>query len=229
MLPLKERLAAIVAILNESNKRLEADTRYDGTGYLCFKPELLAKAVEDLHAHKPNGTSLDMGCGHGGWLLLVAAAGYTSYGIEIHPLLVDEARINYNLCVERNLIDPTTQVHIAIGNFYPANEKIAFEAFRDIHRENPSSMPWDDVNPYELLGVTLFEMDIIYTWSWPAQSRFLYNFLERTAKHDAIFILPAYIRYTQGEHMNASLNEPNKLILSRILTEGEVFIGRQVD
>ncbi len=159
---------------------------------------------------------------------MAAAAGYDSYGIEIHPLLIDETKQNYDLAVNQGLIDENILFKLASGNFYPMCEKEALNKFRELHNENLMSMPWIDVDAYDSLGISLQDVDIVYTWSWPTQSRFLYNFLERGVKRNTIFILPAYIRYTQGEYMNASFKEPNKLILEKLNTFGDIFIGRQV-
>jgi hypothetical protein len=119
----------------------------------------------------------------------------------------------------------------AAGNFFPSSEKDALLRFREAHHEHPESMPWFDTDdPYAALGISLDGIDALYCWSWPTQSRFLYNFLERATKRDAVFLLPAYERYTQGEHMNAMLREPNRLILSRIASvDGRtpLFIGRR--
>ena len=225
---LHDRLSAIVEILKESNKHIEDSRLAEETGFLSFDPQRLADTVLRLLDHVPkHAKSLDLGCGNGQWALLTAAAGLPSYGIEINPDLVEEAKQLHQLCVERNLIDKNVICKFAVGNFYPQNEKEAMMKFRQGHSENPNSMPWSDDDPYREIGVTLSEIDIIYTWSWPSQSRFLYNFLERNTKQTTIFVLPSYVRYTQGEHMNAMMKEPNKLILEPIIVNKELFIGRR--
>ena len=223
-----ENIQNVVAILKDSNKELDTDPNADGTGFLSFKPELLAKAVEKLSAiHPPPATILDLGCGNGGFALLAAASGYTVCGIDIHQYIVDKCKKNIEKAKQMNLLSGI--ITIAQGNFYPKEEKEMFMKFRDNHKENAKNMPWNDnvQDPYTVLNILLSEIDIIYTWSWPTQSRFLFNWLERSTSEKTIFVLPAYRRYTQGEHMNASLKEPNTLILKQ-LADGEVFIGRKI-
>lgn len=227
---LHTRLQRIVAILQKSNTYLEGERAAEETGFLSFRPEVLAVAVEELvKIRPPPGTSIDLGCGSGGWLLLAAVAGYDSYGIEIHPGLVEEAERNLAEALREGLINPEVKAVIAQGNFYPRSEKEAVLRFRDAHNEHPASMPWEDTIAWSDIPITLADADIVYCWSWPTQSRFLYNWLERAARRDAIFVLPAYLRYTQGEHMNASLKEPNRFLLSKLNPDGEVFIGRRVE
>jgi SAM-dependent methyltransferase len=227
--PLPVRLKKIVELLQESNRQIEDSRIAEETGFLSFSPERLAEAVLRLTEIAPSAAiSLDLGCGNGQWALLTAAAGFPSYGIDINPDLIDEARQLHQLCVERNMIDKTVVCRFSAGNFYPQIEKEAMIRFRDQHKENPNSMPWSDDDPYSELGISLSEVDIIYTWSWPSQSRFLYNFLERSAKRGAILVLPSYVRYTQGEHMNAMMREPNRLILQPLFTDRDLFAGRKV-
>lgn len=229
MLPLHDRLQRVVEILKISNKQLDEFRAAEDTGFVSFWPEKTALAVEELVAIRPPpGISVDLGCGNGVWLLLAAAAGYDSYGIEIHPGLVECAKENLERARFEGLIPEGVKIDIAIGNFYPAKEKAAMIAYRDERNENPASMPWDEDIAWDHMPIKMGDIDIFYCWAWPGQSRFLYNWLERDAPKDAIFALPSYLRYTQGEHMNASFREPNKLILSQ-LNKTDVFLGRRAE
>lgn len=225
---LNTRLARIVELLKESHERIEASREAEGTGFLAFSPERLAEAVLVLSAtHPPPMKVLDFGCGNGQFALLAAAAGYDSYGIEIDERLIDEAEQLHQICVERNLIDSGAVCRFAAGDMIYPEYRDEYRRFKAAHGENDSSMPISDdmADPYAQLGASPRTADIIYAWSWPTQSRFLYNFLERVAKRDAIFVLPSYDRYTQGEHMNAMLKEPNRLLLIPVAGARDIFIG----
>jgi hypothetical protein len=233
MLPLPERLQAIVKVLEESNARIEESREAEETGFLSFKPEKLAQAVMQLTELVPSHSiSLDFGCGNGGWALLSAAAGFPTYGIDINEQLIEEARMNYDICVERNLIDPKVVCKFVVGDMIYPEYREAYKKFRKEHNENEQSMPIseEETNPYHELGISPRTADIIYCWSWPAQSRFLYNYLQDTTKNSTIFVLPSYIRYTQGEHMNASLRQPNRLILNHLgrAHSADIFIGKKI-
>jgi hypothetical protein len=233
MLPLPERLQAIVKILEESNARIEESREAEATGFLSFKPEKLAQAVTQLTELVPlHSTSLDFGCGNGSWALLTAAAGFPSYGIDINERLIAEARMLHSICVERNLIDPNVVCKFVVGDMIYPEYREAYKKFRKEHNENEQSMPIseEETNPYHALGISPRATDIIYCWSWPAQSRFLYNYLQDITKRSTIFVLPSYIRYTQGEHMNASLHQPNRLMLDQFgrAHSADVFIGKKI-
>jgi SAM-dependent methyltransferase len=225
MLPLQERLAALVQLLEDSNADLQVPEA-DKTGFIPVLPELLVDAVLHLlqYADTKN-VSLDLGCGNGGWLLVAAAAGYPSYGIEINPLLVEHARKNYDLAVAFEIIDPRVPCKVVCGDMIPARFAEEYDVFRQKHQENQNSMPSSHESAD--LPVDISTADIVYCWAWPTQSRFIFNMFEKTAKRDAFFVLPCYLRYTQGEHMNAMLNEKNTLILSELAQAKDVFVGRR--
>ena len=219
MLPLHERLQRVVEILKISNKQLDEFRAAEDTGFVSFWPEKTLLAVEELvKIRPPPGISVDLGCGNGVWLLLAAAAGYDSYGIEIHPGLVECAQENLERARFEGLIPDGVKVEVAVGNFYPPKEKAAMIAYRDERNENPSSMPWEEDIAWDHMPIAMQDVDIVYCWAW----------LERDAPKDAIFALPAYLRYTQGEHMNASFHEPNKLVLTK-LNESDVFLGKRAE
>jgi len=174
---------------------------------------------------------LDLGCGNAGFALLAAAAGYESYGVDIAPTLVAEAERLYKVCLNRNIIGANVSFHVVVGDMILPSHRASYIAFRKQHDENEMSMPMSETpeDIYVKLGIRLEEADVIYCWSWPMQSRFLYNYLEETTKQDCIFVLPAYVRYTQGEHMNEALQLPNKLILAPIRSghADDLFIGKR--
>jgi hypothetical protein len=228
LLPLHERLQGVVHILEKDNEKLKT---IGAAGYLAYDPATLRDALLHLlDAVALPKTSLDLGCGNGGWLLLAAAAGFSSYGIEINPKLLEHCRRNYELCVQLGYIDPATTCRWIEGDMIPPKHRKAYEEFAKEHPEVGRSMPLmhSTANMYPQLGIGISTADIVYTWSWPTQSRFLFNMLQKEAKDDAIFVLPSYVRYTQGEHMNAYIKARNELFLEPICkTAVDVFIGKR--
>lgn len=228
---LKDRLNGIVKILKESSSILEKNNQVLSTGFIAFNPEELVKAIFLLSEIKPNGVSLDFGCGNGGWALLAAAAGYSSYGIDINPLVIEHAKKNYQKAVLQGLIDPKVICKFSCGDMIPDHHKESYTKYVNEVLENKESMPITSSvkNPYHELEISFNDIDIIYCWAWPTQSRFLYNLLAQEAKKDTIFVLPAYKRYTQGEHMNAALKMSNTLFLKPLAEAQSIFIGKQYE
>ena len=228
LLSLGDRLQGIVHILDKDNEMLK---NLDAAGYLAYDPSTLRDALlRLLKIVKLPARSLDLGCGNGGWLLLAAAAGFSSYGIEINPELLRHCKRNYDLAVQSGFIDPATECKFVQGDMIPPKHRKRYEEFAKKHADVGKSMPLTrtGTDVYLQLGIDLGSADIIYTWSWPTQSRFFFNMLEHEAKADAIFVLPSYVRYTQGEHMNAYLQEPNILLLSPLCESAvDVFIGKR--
>jgi SAM-dependent methyltransferase len=231
MLPLPEGLQAIAEILERSNAELEKDDEANATAFFPLAPQKLVSIVlKLLTVTEPQLSCLDLGCGNGGFALMAAAAGFPSFGIDINPKLIEHATMNYRMCVERNLIDASITCKFIVGDMILPEFRKKYEEFAREYPEVGRSMPQnnDDHDCYVDLGISISNANIVYCWSWPTQSRFLFNYLAETAKPEAIFVLPSYERYTQGEHMNASLHEKNELLLVPLAKEGETFIGRKI-
>lgn len=226
---LTDRLERAKSIIEMSDKQLERDAAADGTGYLALKPQRMVEAIISLLGISvPPKKVIDFGCGNGGFAILAAVAGYESYGVEINPHLIDAANVLYERCVHERLI--TGRCKFVQGDMILPEYRDAYKNFRSRYNENEISMPVsdDDGSCYGRLGVGLSDADIVYCWSWPTQSRFLYNYLENTTRIDCVFVLPGYLRYTQGEHMNEFLREPNRLVLTPLCKDkDDVFIGRR--
>jgi SAM-dependent methyltransferase len=230
MLELSVRLQELAKLIEASNKELEFLPEAEGTGFLALQPQKLVETVLKLReVAKPGSRCLDLGCANGGFMLMAAAAGFPSYGIEINPVLFEHAQSNYREALRLGLIDPDVPVMFVIGNMVPLRYKERYAKFIADHHDLAKSMPQggevDD--PYEALPVSVATADVIYTWAWPTQSRFLFNFLAWEAKKDAILVLPAFERYTQGEHMNASMKEKNELFLHPLAKVGDTIIGKK--
>ena len=221
-----QRLAIVAGLVAAENRRWE---RSDIAGFYPIDPHLLARVVPHvLRSMRPGDRSLDMGAGTGAWWLLMAAAGVPSYAIEIHPELAAACERLRATCVARGLIDRDVPCVVTCGDMIPIAWHERYVTFRAAHGEVEKSMPGaGDGDAYADLGIALDEFGIIYCWAWPTQSRFLYNLLADNASNDALLVLPSYVRYTTGEHMNASMKEPNRLFLDVLATESETVVGHK--
>jgi hypothetical protein len=227
MLSLNVRLDGVVSILEASNIELRAQA--SETGFIAATPRLLADAVLELLEHMDvSNVSLDVGCGNGGWLLLAAAAGFPSHGIELDPRLLDHAQRNYDLAVTAGFIDVATPCVFIAGDMIPVRYSVVYDAFRHEHEEQARSMPIGAVveDAYARLPVSIATADIIYCWSWPTQSRFVYNMLQAEAKEGVLFVLPSYERYTTGAFVKEVAGE-NLLWLTPLSIAKTVFVGRR--
>lgn len=212
---LSERLQGVVDILDASNSELMSPSS-DATGYIPAPPARLVAAVMELLSHTDTGSvSLDMGCGNGGWLLLAAAAGFPSHGVEINPFLIDHCQRNYELCVAAGYIDASTPCTFTLGDMIPPSFSVRYDEFRKLH---PGSMPVGAVveDSYSRLPVRIATADIIYCWAWPTQSRFVFSMLQDEAKASAYFVLPCYESYNH-----------DTLVLGRFRTVEEVTVGKR--
>jgi SAM-dependent methyltransferase len=228
---LNQRLNGVAQIIERSNAELKHVGKSLLTGFVPAAPELLVKAALELRKHKESGTSLDLGCGNGGWLLMAAAAGYPSYGIDLNPILLKECKRNYDEAVARGFIDPQTPCLFVRGDMIPRKHREEYEEFTRANAHPAHSQPINrTIAGYEGLPVDMSTADIIYTWAWPVQSRVLYPILQREAKQDAVFVLHSYRRYMR-ETREAGLLLRNRLILSELgsvsFGANQVFIGRR--
>ncbi len=224
-MPLLERLQGVVDILDDSNMELESP-RSGESGYIPSPPQMLAEAVVGLLAHADiSKVSLDLGCGNGGWMLLAAAAGFASHGVEINPFLVSHLQRNYERAIAAGLIDPATPCSWTIGDMIPVRLSAQYGEFRRLHKAQERTMPIAAVreDSYARLPVDPSTADIVYCWAWPTQSRFVFNMLQDCAKGDALFVLPSYEEYAAS----TDKAEENALHLARLCGMGKVYVGRR--
>lgn len=227
MLSVEERIQGMVDILLTSNAELDA-IRTDKTGFIAVPPQLLqATILKLLETEAITDISLDMGCGNGGWMLLAAAAGFPSYGIELDPVLIDHARRNYDAGVAAGFIAVTTPCAFVVGDMIPIRYSAAYMAFRKIHEDQHRSMPIGAVleDSYSRLPTSVATADIVYCWAWPTQSRFLFNMLQDETKEEVLFILPSYEKYIAREHYGGHIE--NRLLLTSISNVQSVYVGRR--
>ncbi len=222
------RLTAIADLVAIENKLLQD---IGPAGFFPHEPHALAKTVpEVVRLMAPDSRSLDMGAGTGTWWLMMAAAGIPSYAIEFHPQMVAICERLRATCIERGLIDESIPCVIACDDMIPPEWRARYRAFRQAHGEMETSMPGagNEEDVYKEFGIALDEFEIVYCWAWPTQSRFIFNMLNVATGEDSLLVLPSYVRYTQGEHMNASMKDVNTLVLDILARVGDTVIGKRI-
>ena len=173
---LDQRIQGVVEILTESNYRLSR-SRQDYfakfTGFVQEDPARISKVVKFLRQSHPNTplVSLDLACGDGAWTLIAAAAGFPSYGIDANGYLINKARKNHERAVKNGFIEPETVCKFAAGNIYTGDYIDDFARLADDNTKE--HMPTRNFGkPYDELGITVGDADIIYSWQWGVQMPF---------------------------------------------------------
>ena len=218
---LESRLYGIAELMEISHREIYETIKKgelkDDTGFMGYNPYLLHSSVAalasspELQGRKP--ITLDLGCGNGGFSLMMASLGFPSFGIDINPYLIEKAGENHAKAVERSLIDDKTRVGFAAGNFYPKNFLDEYRSFALRNRTSNASIPLsEEKNPYEELGITLSEAGIIYSWINMEQDDFFTHVVLRETKPGTIFALPNMNHYKAHRsplrlvHLNATGN-----------------------
>jgi SAM-dependent methyltransferase len=224
---LRKELEAVAASIAHAAKAIEHDERAEATGFVGYDlPALIDTVLELCRIAPPPRTVLDLGCGDGRFALLCACAGYPSFGIEINPLLIAHAeRLREELggCLAASCV-------FATGDLLLPEYRERYRSFLKQHNGYPTSSPNSetDEDVYATLAVSPRDAAVIYCYAWPTQSRFFFNYLNEVARRDAVFVVPAYERYTTGEHLNAMLRVANTLVLQQLSKRG-AFIGVRTD
>jgi SAM-dependent methyltransferase len=204
-LPLAKRMDQMVEILHQSNDQIrerEYGRRCDkpflnDTGFQPLWPGYFSDAAKRLSTLCPNRkkkVSLDLGCGNGGWALTAAVLGFSSYGIDFSPELIEEARKNLTLAREKGLIKRETICQFAIGNMYPQDWIEEYKKARE-KRYRDETMPLREPGqPYQELGIRLKEADVVYSFPYEDQMPVLCQCLAQESKPTAFFFLPHYAK-----------------------------------
>lgn len=196
---ISKTLSIIVKILKESNEQIKK-AHYSDTGFQAMNPLILEKTVLALSKLEKKPV-LDLGCGNGGFALMMANAGFPSYGIDINPYLIKKAEENKEKV--KNLLSAPCK--FAVGNFYPRKYLKEYEEFALKNQINPIMMPFKKTpDPYEKLGIRLKDVRIIYAFTWKDQMPFLLKFLEKEAPQ-AIYVLPHYKEGRLRQIVNAQM------------------------
>jgi SAM-dependent methyltransferase len=223
-----EKFEAMESLLKGSNEltyRGFATGEIEGgnsTGFQPLGPGQFRRLVGHLVKNDllDGRTSIDLGCGNGGWALMAAAAGIPSYGIDASPYLVEQANKNLEFARKEGIISKDLTCKFAEGNMYPGEHIESYNKFaREFDRGGtlPSGMRTD---AYEQLGIDMGDVDLVYAFPWSEGMPFLCGFLEKETNHDTAFVLPHY-RGPTG-HLGYVL------YLEKLYSGSHVFIGKRV-
>ncbi len=162
------------------------------TGYQPMNGSLIFDTIDELiNSNEDLGdVSLDLFCGNGSFALRTAALGISSYGIDINPALIEEARKIHKIAVEKGYISPRTTCKFETGNVYPNKYLEGYkEASKRAH--DKSTMPQGEHNDaYAKLGITPRDATLIYAFPWSDQTDFLSEFLQNETNVGTIYVLP---------------------------------------
>ena len=128
----------------------------------------------------PPATVIDLGSGDGKPATLFANHGYTAYGIEIHPELVETARIN--VATVTKLPNPP---QFAQGNYLP-------KELRPRIKKNWHVLLDDTPDPYKTLEIMLAEIDIFFAYPYPQQVQSIAQLFQQYAKQGAKLLAIGY-------------------------------------
>ena len=191
-------------LLNSDSQLFEEDCSgvfENSTGFQAMYAGKLEKAIKcvlssGIKKNKPK--SFDLMCGNGGFALMSAAVGFPSYGIDINPYLIRKARENLKLAVKGGFIDKDIPCKFAVGNIHQGKYLEEYFDFAMKKRYRETSMPvvtplsTENRDPYQELGVSLDQADLIYAFPWSEHMPFLLSFLKNETKNSAIYLLPHY-------------------------------------
>lgn len=216
-LAVEERLFRMAALMTQSIQNVmrifDSGVSNNSTGFIAYNPAGLCRLMLNILRLVENRrpASLDLGCGNGGWTLMAAAAGFPSFGIDISPFLIGHARRNCRAARASGLIAPETQCEFIVGDMYPA----AYRPTQTTASEEPApEQPASDaaraeIDPYELLGMSVAHAGIIYAYAWPKQMPALCRFLAATVRPDTILVLPVYATGDYNQHLRLKSLDPD--------------------
>jgi SAM-dependent methyltransferase len=138
-------------------------------------------------------TFLELGCGVGMNPVIANKFGVTSsYGIDINPKLVEEARRNLELVVSRGLLSGDNLPVYRWGNFFTREQlaTIRSEVGELTYKHLLLDNPHPDSDVYDQLGIGFDSVDIFYMYPWHGKDvEYFERFFRDDAKDGAILLL----------------------------------------
>jgi hypothetical protein len=166
------------ALIREAERRAAAIAeRGTRPGFVCSDFERVSRALHAIRdANLATGDlCCEWGSGLGVVAMLTALEGFHACGIEIDPLLVDEA----NALAEESGLD----VEFVCGTFVPPGG----EHLTDVEQE----FGWLSAGGqcgHELLGIEPDELDLVFAYPWPGEEQVVEDLFERFAADDALLL-----------------------------------------
>lgn len=170
---LPDELRPLLAAVEHAHRRVGQCAGSAWDPHILSDPELVLQALTALPRRE--GLFLEWGSGIGLVALLAAWCGFKSFGIEINPLLVDEAR---GLAAGHGL-----SASFAVGSFVPG----WYDPDPDVL---DGDLPYEanGADGYEQLGVALDEFDVVYAFAWPGDEPFILDLFHQGAREGALLI-----------------------------------------
>lgn len=196
---LDARLDSIHQALDREHRLVMGTPQADYTRYRGYPLEAQKYLARAARKYLPaSSVSFDLGCGIGAWTQFAAAAGLNSYGIDINDFLLSKARTLAEESKIRGDIPRDSVCKFALGNFHHGGNESQYI----IHARSSKSdgiMPaiFRD-NPYNKLGISLKDADVIYSFVWPEHSISLCTLLAQETKKSALFVLPLRLAECQS-------------------------------
>lgn len=198
---LQERLLGICDLAASVEKKVNSSAEAQRTGFVQFPLALQRDLVTHLPPLLPfNAAVLELGCGIGSFTVMSRAAEFRSYGIDCNPHLIEAARDMRARCIDDDYVANDGECKFAVGNMHAGSSYEEYAQFvKETFAENPKRafeaiLPLEsgDSNPYEALGISLYNVDLVYCYPYPEHMPFLCKFLAETTSAKTHFILPFY-------------------------------------
>jgi SAM-dependent methyltransferase len=142
-----------------------------------------------------NVTFLELGCGVGLNPVIAKKYGLRSfYGVDINMKLIEEAKRNLALVLERSLLPNDNPPVYIWGNFFTKEQ---LEIIHDEVKDNPYQHlildnPYPDSDVYEQLRIRFDSIDIFYMYPFYRMDfglSYFLRFFRKQAKNNAILLL----------------------------------------
>ena len=167
----------------------EAELAYEG--YVSADFAAIYQRLVDLR--KRATTFLEWGSGLGVVSIMASRLGFESYGIEVKPELVHQAR---QLAI-RFGAQPT----FAVGSFIPDDFHANVRQGDEFYRTETN-----DLDAYGEFKMDLGDFDLIYAYPWPEEHAVFRSIVRRCAAPHAL-----YLRYDAREGLSLTRPAANRL------------------
>jgi hypothetical protein len=174
--PLPPRVRKVIA---EAERRVPEVMRQETpAGFICSEFDRVGAAIQGIRdaGLAAGDVFCEWGSGLGAAALVAACLGFHAHGIEIDPLLADEAAA---LAADLGLDD----VEFACGTFVPPGG----EDLTDV----PLEFGWLSAGGacgHDLLGLDPAELDLVFAYPWPGEEGVIEGIFERFAGDGALLL-----------------------------------------
>ncbi|MGH7294263.1 MAG: class I SAM-dependent methyltransferase [Polyangiaceae bacterium] len=160
------------------------------TGWQGFIPAVYPDVYLALKRLKEGAsTFLEWGSGIGTVAIMADMLGYESYGIEIHPQLVERA--------EALAARFGSRAQFACGTFIPEDYRPRAQADDD----DVAHTELGGTPGYEEIGLSLDDFDVVYGYPWPGEEAFFEDVFDQLGRPDAALVCYHSLDHVQVHRM----------------------------